>query len=267
MARLLDGKVAVITGAAAGIGRAAALIFAREGARLVLADVDVGGGEQTAEMVGKQRAELATEVAAGAGGQAIFQRADVAVRADAQAVVDAALAEYGRLDCAFNNAGVTGPMHPLVGYPEDEFDRVMAVNVKGTLHCMQAQIPAMLASAGGRGAIVNSSSGLGVVGAAALVGYVASKHAIMGITQVAALEYAQRGIRVNALLPGVIETNMPRALTAGAPEVLDALIAAMPVGRLGDPAEIAEAAAWLCSDRASLVTGHGMAVDGGYLTQ
>ncbi len=250
---LLEGKVAIITGAGAGIGREAARTFAREGAAVVLADVDEQGGEETAAAV------------TAAGGAAAFVRTDVARRDDVRTLVAHALDTHGRLDCAFNNAGVGGLMHPLVGYPDDDFARVLDVNVKGTWYCLQEEIPAIVSSGGG--AIVNASSGLGLVGCPGMPAYIASKHAVLGITQAAAIESAQQGVRVNAVLPGIVETAMPHRLTAGQPELLDAFRGAMPIGRLAEPAEIAEAAAWLCSDRASFVTGHGLAVDGGYLSQ
>lgn len=249
----LEDRVAIVTGGGGGIGGKAAEIFAREGAKVLVADVDEAQGNAVVAAI------------EAAGGQASLCAADVAKREDVAALVARALDTYGRLDAAFNTAGISGPLQPLVGYPDEWFERVIDVNVRGTWYCLQEQIPAMAQSGGG--AIVNTSSGLGVVGCPGMPAYIASKHAVMGLTQAAAIENAAQGIRVNALLPGIIDTRMPSELTAGAPEMMDALIAAMPIGRLGLPEEVAEAAAWLCSERASFVTGHGMAVDGGYLSQ
>ena len=249
---ILAGKVALITGAASGIGHAAALTFAAEGARLVLADVDEQAGELTAKEV------------VDAGGQAVFMGADISRRADVQALVARALSQYGALTAAFNNAGISGPLHPLVGYPDADFERVLSVNLRGTWYCLQEQIPAMIEAGGG--SIVNNSSAGGVAASPDIAAYIASKHAIMGLTKSAAIENATKGVRVNAVLPGPIDTPMPAALTAGTPGALDTFKAAIPAGRMGEPSEVAEAAAWLCSDRASYITGHGLAVDGGYLS-
>ena len=249
----LDDRVAIVTGGGGGIGGKAALLFAREGASVVVSDIDEEKGSAVAEAIGAE------------GGRATYVATDVSSRADVEAMVARALSEYGKLDAAFNTAGISGPMQPLVGYPDEWFERVIDINVKGTWYCLQEQIPAMIEAGGG--AIVNTSSGLGLVGAPGMPAYVASKHAVMGLTQAAALENAADGVRVNALLPGIIDTAMPAELTAGMPGVIDAFKAAMPLGRLGEPEEVAEAAAWLCSDRASFVTGHGLAVDGGYLAQ
>lgn len=250
---MLTGKVAMITGAADGIGRAAVMVFAREGARVLACDIDGDGAEAAAQAVRDS------------GGEAQASQMDVSDRAQVRAGVDLAVNTWGSLDVAFNNAGITGPMSPLVGYPDEWFDRVIAVNLRGTWNCLQEQIPVMLR--GGAGAIVNASSGAGAVGAPGIGIYTATKHGILGLTKVAALENATAGVRVNAVLPGVIDTSQPRNLTQGTPGAMDAFHAAMPIGRLGRPEEVAEAAAWLCSDRASLVTGEGVAVDGGYLAQ
>ena len=253
MSGLLEDKVAMITGAAAGIGRAAAIVFAREGATVVLADVDVPGLQETVSQV------------VALGGKATAIPADVSRREDVRELVGRSVGEHGRLDVAFNNAGVAGLFHPLVDYPDDQFELVLATNVRGTWYCLQEEIPVMAANGGG--AILNASSGLGVVGCSGMPAYVASKHAVLGLTQAAAIENAKEGVRINALLPGITATSQPLNLLADSPGLLDTFKAAMPIGRLAEPAEIAEAAAWLCSDRASFVTGHGMAVDGGYLSQ
>ncbi len=251
--RALEGRVAVITGAARGIGRAAVEVFVRHGATVVACDIDEEHGSATVEAVRRQ------------GGSASFVAADVSVRRDVAALVSGILSEHGGLHCAFNNAGITGPLHPLVGYPEEDYQRVLAINVGGVWNCLQEEIPAMLASGGG--AIVNASSGLGVVASPGMAAYVAAKHAVLGLTQTAALEYSAAGVRVNAVLPGVIDTDMPARLTVGSPQTMAAMRAAHPIGRLGRAEEVAETAAWLCSPAASFVTGHGMAVDGGHLVQ
>lgn len=246
---MLDGKSLLITGAASGIGRAAAAVFGGYGARLTLIDRD---GERLAEVAG----EL--------GGAARV----ICNIADSTAVVDAvatAIRHYGRLDGAFNNAGIEGAggqFYATADYPEDAFDDVMRVNVRGLWNCLRAEIPAMLATGGG--AIVNTASVMGWLGASGMAAYVASKHAVVGLTRTAALDYACQSIRVNAVLPGAIETPMltERGFIAN-PGLADVAAAAHPLGRLGQPHEVAEAAAWLLSDCASFVTGHCLAVDGG----
>jgi NAD(P)-dependent dehydrogenase (short-subunit alcohol dehydrogenase family) len=250
---LVEGKVGLITGAGGGIGRAAALAFAHEGARLVLADRDAETLEETAGLV------------AAAGFEAVALTADITRRADVHAIVAAALERYGRLDLAFNNAGISGPLHPLVGYPDEAFAAVIDVNIKGTWFCLQEEL-AVMQQAGG-GAIVNTSSGLGLVAVPAMPIYVATKHAVIGLTKAAALESAAAGIRVNAVLPGIVDTNMPAALVEGAPEAMELMLAGCPMGRMARPEEVAECAVWLCSDRASFVTGHGLVVDGGIVAQ
>ncbi|MCX2750338.1 glucose 1-dehydrogenase [Arthrobacter sp. MI7-26] len=250
---MMSGRVAMITGAGGGIGRAAAMVFAREGARLLLCDI-------ADDAVGRTVANVRE-----LGGDAVAMVGDISLKTDVQGFVDRAITEWGTLDAAFNNAGITGPLHPIVDYPDEWFERTVAVNLRGTWNCIQAQVPAMLRTGGG--AIVNASSCAGAVGSPGMAVYAATKHAILGLTKAVALENAAAGVRVNALLPGVIDTQQPRAFMANAPELLESLIAAMPIGRLGQAEEVAEAALWLCSDRASLVTGHGLAVDGGYLAQ
>jgi NAD(P)-dependent dehydrogenase (short-subunit alcohol dehydrogenase family) len=250
---MLQDKVAIVTGAGGGIGRAAALVFAREGALLIVSDRDE-----------ESLAETTRQVQA-AGGTVTAVAGDVSRRDDVKAIVAAALDGHGRLDCAFNNAGISGPLHPLVGYPDAEFERVIDVNVKGTWYCLQEELPVMIEAGGG--AIVNTSSGMGVVAAPGMPAYVASKHAVMGLTQSAALENAAFNVRVNAVLPGIVDTRMPAGLAASAPGLMDVFRTSAPLGRLAEPHEVAETAAWLCSDRASFVTGHGLAVDGGILAQ
>jgi len=250
---LVEGKVAIVTGAGSGIGRASAQAFAREGAKVVVADVVVEGAKQTVDMIRDS------------GGEATFVRCDVSKAVDVEALVKAAVDKYGRLDCAHNNAGVEGAMGATADYTEVEWDRVIDINLKGTWLSMKYEIPQMIA--GGGGAIVNTASALGLVGSRGMPAYCTSKFGINGVTKVAALEYAQAGIRVNSVCPGVISTPMIERLLAEQPEMEAGFVAATPVGRLGRPEEIAEAAVWLCSDRASFVTGHNMVVDGGYTTQ
>ncbi|MDO8531383.1 MAG: SDR family oxidoreductase [Dehalococcoidia bacterium] len=248
-----DGKVAIVTGASSGIGRATALAFAREGARVVVADVLVAGGDETVRMVKK------------AGGQAIFIKTDVSRTADVQTMVERTVRKYGRLDCAFNNAGIEGAAAPIVDSTEENFDRVIGINLKGVWLCMKYEIPEMLKHKGG--AIVNCSSIAGLVGFPGVTPYVASKHGVVGLTKTAALEYAKSGIRVNAVCPGVIRTPMIEHFTGGNAAAAAQLAAGEPVGRMGAPEEIAEAVVWLCSDAASFVTGHPMVVDGGWVAQ
>ena len=217
MDRQLDNKIALITGASSGIGRAAALLFAREGARLVLADVDVAGGEETAQMVTDK------------GGEAIFVRTDVSQAAQVEALVQRAVGEYGRLDCAFNNAGIAGLPVRMAEVPEDDFDRIMAVNVKGVWLCMKHEIPQMMAQGGG--AIVNTASVAGLVGSHSLPIYGASKHAVVGMSKTAAVEYARKNIRVNCVCPAVIRTPMAMGGLGEHSPFLDAAIAANPSRR------------------------------------
>ncbi len=247
---LVAGKVALVTGAAAGIGRASALAFAREGARVVVVDDDVAGGEKTVAMIEE------------AGGTAVFVECDVADAGGVECAVAKAVDAFGRLDCAHNNAGVEGPIALTAEYEEDEWDRLMDVNLKGTWLCMKHEIPRMLFRGGG--AIVNTASFAGVVGVEGLPAYSASKFGVNGITKAAALEYASMGIRVNSVCPGPIRTAMIDRLRETNPQAMAELLASAPMGRLGRPEEIAEAAVWLCSDRASFVNGHAMVVDGAF---
>ena len=255
MAGRVEGKVALVTGGSSGIGRATALVFAREGAKLVVADMDEDGGQQTVHGITEQ------------GGEAVFVRADVTAPTEVEAMIGQAVATYGRLDCAYNNAGIEGFMSGrLHEYPEDVWDRLIDINLKGVWLCLKHEIPQMMEQGGG--AIVNTASAAGLVGSRRLSAYVASKHAVVGLTKAAALEYARDGIRVNAVCPGIIDTPMVGRLIGGRETEYEASIPArQPIGRLGTPEEIAESVTWLCSDAASLVTGLAMAVDGGFTAQ
>lgn len=248
-----SGKVALVTGAGSGIGRATALRFAEAGAKVVVADISVDGGEATVAQI---RA---------AGGDATFVKTNVALAADVEALVTATVLTYGRLDCAFNNAGIEGTAARTTDCTEENWDRTLAVNLKGIWLCMKYEIAQMLKQGGG--SIVNASSAAGLVGFFGLPAYVASKHGVIGLTKVAALEFAKKGIRVNATCPGIIETALIDRLTGGNSESTDRLIAAEPIGRMGQPAEVAECVLWLCSDAASFVTGHALSVDGGWVAQ
>lgn len=250
MAGLVEGKVALVTGGGSGIGRQACLVFAREGARVVVCDVAVEGGQETVGQIEQ------------AGGQATFIRADVAQAAEVEALVAKTVEAYGRLDCAYNNAGIAGRTARVADDSEQNWERILAINLKGVWLCLKYEIAHMLTQGGG--AIVNTASDAGLIGLRRAGAYVASKHGVVGLTKTAALEYAKANIRVNAVCPGPIDTPMLREASE---RVIDAMATAQPNGRLGQPREIAEAAVWLCSDAASFVTGHPMPVDGGYLAQ
>jgi NAD(P)-dependent dehydrogenase (short-subunit alcohol dehydrogenase family) len=248
------GQVVLITGAAGGIGRAAVLAFARAGARVVAADLDEAGAQQAADLA---RAE---------GAEALAVQADVASSASVQAMVAAAVARFGRLDAAFNNAGVELEGVPTHEADEDLFDRTININLKGVFLCMKYQLRQMLAQGGG-GVIVNTASVAGLVGAATMPAYAASKHGVVGLTKSAALEYAKKGIRVNAVCPGVIRTAMTERAVAQRPEREAFINNLHPMGRIGEPDEIAATALWLCSSAASFITGQALAVDGGMLAR
>lgn len=249
---MLKDKVALVTGGASGIGRAVALAWAREGARVVVSDVDRDGGEETAEAV---RA---------AGSEALFAAADVGKPEDCEALVQRAVQKFGRLDIACNNAGIGGAQAPTADYPLDAWAQVIAINLSGVFYGMKYQLPAMLKNGGG--AIVNMASILGAVGFATAPAYVAAKHGVLGLTKTAAQEYAARGLRVNAVGPGFIHTPLIAGLEADA--ATNAMLVSLhPIGRLGRPEEVAELTLWLSSPAASFVTGAYVPVDGGYLTR
>jgi len=249
--KLLEKKVAIITGAGSGIGRAIALLYAAEGARIIVSDIVEKGGNETV-----------SEIKAN-GGEAVFVRADTSKPDDCKNVVDQAIHQFGGLHIAVNNAGIGGPLKPVGEYPIDGWDKVISINLSGVFYGLRFQIPAMLSSGGG--SIVNMASILGKVGTRHSSAYVSAKHGIIGLTETAALEYADKKIRVNAIGPGYILTPLlTNSLDAA---VLKALEGLHPMGRLGTSEEVAELALWLNSEKASFVTGSYYNVDGGYLAQ
>ncbi|MBA9063781.1 NAD(P)-dependent dehydrogenase (short-subunit alcohol dehydrogenase family) [Methylobacterium fujisawaense] len=245
--RRFPGKVAFVTGAASGIGRATAIAFAREGAQVAITD-------RTEAPLEELRAEIEAD-----GGAVLAIRCDVSVPADVEAAVASTVAQFGRLDCAFNNAGVENKAAPVHEIALDEWDRILDVNLRGTFLCMKQEIAQMLRQ--GSGVVVNTASGAAIRGVAGGASYAASKHALIGLTKSAALDYAKSNIRVNAVLPGNIETSMMDRFTGGD---IQKAIALEPVGRLGKPEEIADAVLWMCSDLGSFVTGASISVDGGW---
>ena len=253
MTKQFEGKVALVTGAASGIGRASALAFARAGAKTVIADVVVEGGEETVRMI------------KAAGGDALFVRVDVSQAAEVETLIQKIVERYGRLDYAHNNAGIEGEGAPTADCTEENWDRIININLKGVWLCMKYAIPQMLKQGGG--AIVNTASVAGLIGVPGGSAYCAAKGGVVQLTRTAALEYATAGIRVNAVCPGAIRTPMVERIVANRPEVEAVFIAGEPIGRLGKPEEIAEAVVWLCSDAASFVTGVPLPVDGGWVAQ
>src|SRR4051812_16283617 len=249
-----DEKVAFVTGAASGIGRAAALAFAREGVSVVVADLSERGNQGTARMIEEQ------------GGQALAVRCDVTRSEDVEAALAKVATTFGRLDFAFNNAGVEPRKPtPTAEYEEEEWSRLIDTNLRSVFLCMKHEIPLILKQGGG--AIVNTSSGAGVIGIKGSPAYTAAKHGVIGLTRAAALDYAAQNIRINAICPGYIDTPMMDRFTGGTPEGRAKVIAEEPVGRMGKPEEIAAAVVWLCSDVAAFVIGHAMVIDGGQTVQ
>ncbi len=244
--------VAIVTGAASGIGKSVAKLYAQNGIAVVLSDVNQEPGEQVAEQIRQ------------AGGQAIFVASDVSQPADCERMVAVALEQYGRLDYACNNAGIGGEQNLTADYSIEGWEKILSINLSGVFYGMKYQIPAILKSGGG--AIVNMASILGQVGFSGSVGYVAAKHGVLGLTQGAALEYAAQGIRINAVGPGFISTPLIQELEAD--DGLNSMLVSLhPMGRLGKPEEVAELVMWLSSEKSSFVTGAYYPVDGGYLAR
>ena len=250
---MTNNKVAIITGASSGIGRATAITLAKQGIKVVVAARRVKEGEETICRV-KQ-----------VGGDGIFVRTDVTKEDEVKSLIEKAVKTYGRLDYAFNNAGVGDELKPLVDQNVETFDNIMNVNVKGVWLSMKYEIPQMIKNGGG--SIVNMSSVAGLQGMPQLSSYVASKHAVLGLTRSAALEYAKSGIRVNAVAPGAIETDMYHQVVGDSAQMKQMLDAMHPIGRIGRPEEVASAVSWLLSEQASFVTGHTLAVDGGIISR
>lgn len=246
----LENKVALVTGAGSGIGLATAQAFAAEGAAVVLADVNEAAVHEAAEQP------------IGAGHKAIAARCDVADDGQVKAMVEQTVSTFGRLDAAYNNAGVQSPMAEVADTTREDFDRVNAINLRGIWSCMKYELLQMREQ--GEGAIVNCSSLGGLVGVAGRAMYHATKHGVLGLTKSAALEYASRGIRINAVCPGIIDTPMVSGMLASEPEIMKEMLKEQPIGRLGRAEEIAAAVLWLCSPGASFVIGHALVVDGGY---
>jgi NAD(P)-dependent dehydrogenase (short-subunit alcohol dehydrogenase family) len=247
----LQGKVALVTGGTSGIGRETAVLFAKAGAKVVVAGRREKEGKETADLV---RA---------AGGDGLFVKTDVSKASEVDALVQTAVDKFGRLDVAFNNAGIEGVWVPIIRQTEEDFDRTININLKGVWLCLKAEIRQMLKQGGG-GSIVNMASITGLVGSAGAAAYSASKHGVVGLTKAAALESARSGIRINAVCPAAVETAMSDRIF-GAPAVHKYVLSCHPIGRFGKAAEIAEAVLWMCSDRASFMTGQSLVLDGGFL--
>ncbi|MFT4518446.1 MAG: NAD(P)-dependent dehydrogenase (short-subunit alcohol dehydrogenase family) [Halioglobus sp.] len=254
MTNRLEGKVALVTGGGSGIGRATAFAFAREGAKVVVCDVNVESAQATVQEIES------------AGRQSILVEANVTKRADVEAMVSKTIEAYGQLDCAFNNAGIEGSVGVSIDKAdEDDWDRVIDINLKGVWLCLKYEIAQMLKQ--GSGTIVNTASIAGLVGGTFGAAYYASKHGVVGLSKAAAVECGKSGIRVNAVCPGVIQTEMAARLMDNNERVEKAITALHPLGRLGTADEVAETVVWLCSDSSSFVTGQAVAVDGGYVAQ
>jgi NAD(P)-dependent dehydrogenase (short-subunit alcohol dehydrogenase family) len=247
----LEGKVALVTGGTSGIGRDTALLFAKAGVKVVVAGRREVEGEETIKLV------------RGAGSDGLFVKTDVSKATEVETLIKKAVERFGRLDIAFNNAGIEGVWVPIIRQSEEDWDRTIDINLKGVWLCLKYEIRQMLKQGGG-GAIVNMSSITGLVGSAGAAAYSASKHGVIGLTKSAALETARNGIRINAVCPAAIETALAERVF-GVPEVHKVVLSYHPIGRFGRPTEIAEAVAWMCSDRASFMTGQSLVLDGGFL--
>ena len=250
MTKGMEGKVALVTGSGSGIGRGTSLVFAREGARIVVADINVEGGQETVDMIKRE------------GGDAIFVQTDVSQSSQVEKLINRVVEVYGRLDCACNNAGIGGLRVPLIEFPEEEWNHVMDVDFKSVWLCMKYEIPQMVKQ--GMGAIVNISSAAGLKPNKGSTAYSSAKHGIIGLTKMAALEYAESGIRVNTVCPGPVRTPTLKNLCKKDPERAAWYVSTVAMKRMGTPKEIGEAVVWLCSDAASYITGITLPVDGGY---
>ena len=251
--KMTNQKVAIITGGSSGIGRATAVALAKEGVNIAIAARRTKEGEETVQLVKE------------AGSDGVFVKTDVANEDDVRALVEKTVKTYDRLDYAFNNAGIGETMTPLVEQTSNVFDQIMNVNVKGVWLSMKYEIPQMIRTGGG--AIVNMSSGAGVMGFPQMPIYIASKHAVLGLTKSAALEYAKSGIRINAVAPGGVETDMLKQAAEDNKQFVETLRSMHPIGRIAEPEEIANAVVWLLSDKASFVLGHTLIVDGGFISR
>lgn len=249
----LDGKIALITGGSSGIGRETAVLFAQHGASLAIADLNPDGGQDTVQLIRE------------AGGTAVFIQTDVAQAAQVENMVNEVMREYGRLDIAFNNAGIEGAPVRTMDVTEAEFDQILAVNAKGVWLCLKYEIQQMLRQ--GSGSIINTASVAGLIGAHSMSAYAASKHAVVGLTRTAAVEYARKGIRINAVCPAIIRTAMVERAIAQLPQLEHGAIQNNPSRRLGNPNEVAQAVLWLASDASSFTTGTTLTVDGGLTAQ
>jgi len=249
---MLKDKIAVVTGGGSGIGRSTALAFAEEGAKVAVADIVIEGGEETVRMIKSS------------GGEAMFIKTDVVNANEVEALIQKTVDVYGRLDCAFNNAGIDGEICSLQDHTEENWDRVINTNLKGVWFCMKYEIPQMLKQ--GSGAIVNTSSIAGLTGQGTAV-YCASKHGVVGMTKAAALQNAMTGIRINAVCPAAIYTPMAEKVMNSDPNLKAYVESMQPMGRVGQPEEIAQAVVWLCSDAASFITGHALPIDGGLVAK
>ena len=247
-----SNKVALVTGASSGIGRSTAVLYAEQGAQVVVSDMDARGGQGTVEMISE------------AGGKALYVNADVSCPSECEALVKTAMAEFGRLDFAFNNAGISGEQNPIGDLSIEGWDKVIGINLSCVFYCLHFEILAILESGGG--SILNMSSILGTVGFATAAAYVSAKHGVIGLTQTAAIEYAKSGIRINAVGPGFIHTPMIASIEENA-QAAKSLVDLHPIGRFGRPEEVAGLVIWLSSDQATFVTGSYYPVDGGYLAQ